>query len=131
ADYRDVETHNMYNERIALGFSHDDIMQSIYAKGRDNARTPMQWSSEPNAGFTTGEPWIKVNPNYTDINAENFDAPDSIYTYYRALIAFRKTLDIVTDGNFLLLYREDEEIFAYTRQLAEETLTVFCNFSAN
>ncbi|PSL41592.1 oligo-1,6-glucosidase [Planomicrobium soli] len=130
-EYRDVETHNMYKERIELGFSHEDIMQSIYAKGRDNARTPMQWSAEPNGGFTTGTPWLSVNPNYPEINAEQRHDVNSVYTYYRALIAFRKTLDIVTTGDFTLLYREDEDIFAYERKRGDDTLTVYCNFSAN
>ncbi|ANU26353.1 glycoside hydrolase family 13 protein [Planococcus versutus] len=127
--YKDIETINMYQEKQKAGISHDDIMKKIYAKGRDNARTPMQWSNELNAGFTTGVPWIQVNPNYTNINALEHQDPDSIYQYYKKLIAFRKKMDIVTHGDFTLMHREDEELFVYTRRWNDETLTVYCNFS--
>ncbi|EGA88477.1 oligo-1,6-glucosidase [Planococcus donghaensis MPA1U2] len=129
-EYEDIETINMYQEKRAAGISHDDIMKKIYAKGRDNARTPMQWSTEPNGGFTTGTPWIKVNPNYTDINATQHQDPDSIYQYYKKLIAFRKNMNIITHGDFELLHRQDKELFAYTRTWNEEKLTVYCNFSS-
>lgn len=129
-DYKDIETINMYNEKRATGISHDDIMTKIYAKGRDNARTPMQWSDAPNGGFTTGTPWINVNPNYTEINALQHQDPDSIYQYYKKLIAFRKNMDIITHGDFKLLYRDDKELFAYTRTWEQEELTVYCNFSS-
>ena len=71
SSYEDIETLNMYRERMEAGYAKEDIMRSIYAKSRDNARTPMQWSAEKNAGFTTGTPWIRVNPNYTEINAQS------------------------------------------------------------
>lgn len=129
-EYKDIETINMYQEKRAAGISHDDIMTKIYAKGRDNARTPMQWSDAPNGGFTTGTPWIKVNPNYKDINALQHQEPDSIYQYYKKLIAFRKNMDIITHGDFQLLHREDKELFAYTRTWNKESLTVYCNFSS-
>jgi len=129
-EYKDIETINMYQEKRVAGISHDDIMTTIYAKGRDNARTPMQWSDAPNGGFTTGTPWIKVNPNYTDINALQHQEPDSIYQYYKKLIAFRKNMDIITHGDFQLLHREDKELFAYTRTWNKESLTVYCNFSS-
>lgn len=129
-EYKDIETINMYQEKRVAGISHDDIMTKIYAKGRDNARTPMQWSDAPNGGFTTGTPWIKVNPNYTDINALQHQEPDSIYQYYKKLIAFRKNMDIITHGDFQLLHREDKELFAYTRTWNKESLTVYCNFSS-
>ena len=84
--YRDVETTNMYYERIEAGYAKADVMRSIYAKSRDNARTPMQWSKEPNAGFTKGTPWIAVNPNYTEINVEEERKdPDSVYQFYTAV----------------------------------------------
>lgn len=83
-DYRDVEIQNVYKERIAAGYDKEDVMNSIYAKGRDNARTPMQWDDTENAGFTTGTPWIKVNDNYKTINAKSqVDDPDSIFNCYR------------------------------------------------
>ncbi|ANU15193.1 Oligo-1,6-glucosidase [Planococcus halocryophilus Or1] len=128
-EYKDIETINMYQEKRAAGISHDDIMMKIYAKGRDNARTPMQWSDAPNGGFTTGTPWIKVNPNYTDINAAQHQEPDSIYQYYKKLIAFRKNMGIITYGDFQLLHHEDKELFAYTRTWNRESLTIYCNFS--
>ncbi|WP_142829257.1 glycoside hydrolase family 13 protein [Planococcus soli] len=130
-DYKDIETLNMYKEKCEAGIPHDDIMEKIYVKSRDNARTPMHWSAEPNGGFTTGTPWLKVNPNYTEINALQHMDPDSVYQYYKKLISLRKKMDIITHGDFELLYREDGEIFAYTRSWAEEKLTVYCNFSKN
>lgn len=129
-DYQDIETVNMYQEKREAGVSHDDIMTKIYAKGRDNARTPMQWSAEPNGGFTTGTPWLKVNPNYKDINALQHKDPDSIYQYYKKLIGLRKNMDIITHGDFELLHREDPDVFAYTRTWNDEKLTVYCNFSS-
>lgn len=128
-DYRDIETLNMYKEKREQGVPEEDILKSIHVKGRDNARTPMQWSDAPNAGFTTGTPWLQVNPNYPEINAGHITDEESIYAYYRLLISFRKTLDIITDGDFTLLHREDPELFAYNRKAGEEKLTVFCNFS--
>lgn len=129
-EYRDVELINMYNERLAEGYSMDYVMDSIYKKGRDNARTPMQWDESDNAGFTTGTPWIKVNPNYTEINAASqINNPDSIFHYYKKLIALRKEYDIFVEGeNFDLWYEYDEDIFAYTRTLGNQTLLVLCNF---
>lgn len=93
-DYRDIETLNMYKERKEQGYSHESIMQSIYTKGRDNARTPYQWDNSENAGFTTGMPWLKVNPRYTEINNEEaLKNPDSIFYYYQNLIKLRKTTE--------------------------------------
>lgn len=129
ADYKDIETVNMYKEKREAGVPHEDIMKMIHVKGRDNARTPMHWSAEPNSGFTTGTPWLKVNPNYKEINALQHTDPDSVYQYYKKLIGFRKKMDIITHGDFELLYREDEELFAYTRTWGDEKLTVYCNFS--
>ncbi|MFC4714392.1 glycoside hydrolase family 13 protein [Planococcus dechangensis] len=128
-DYRDIETLNMYNEKRAQGVPHEQLMRAIYLKGRDNARTPMQWDETPNAGFTTGKPWISVNPNYRDIHAQQRHEQDSVFSYYRQLIALRKQLPVITEGKFELLHRDDEEIFAYVRNSADEMLTVYCNFS--
>lgn len=131
-DYRDIETMNMYKERIALGYSHEEIMKSIYVKGRDNARTPMQWNQSANGGFTTGTPWIKVNPRYDEINVEAaLEDPQSIFYFYQKLIALRKEMDIIIEGDFKLLLRESTEIFAYERNWKDEQLLVLCNFSSS
>lgn len=128
-DYRDIETLNMYNEKRSEGIPHDSIMKSIYAKGRDNARTPMQWNSDPNGGFTTGTPWIGVNPNYRDISTINKNDRDSIFQFYKKLIRMRKEMDIITYGDFTLLHWDDDSVFAYTREYGNEKLTVYCNFT--
>ena len=128
--YRDIETLNLYRERLDNGYDLDDVMRSIYAKSRDNARTPMQWSAEKNAGFTDGTPWIKVNPNYTEINAEAEQRdPDSVFSYYRTLTRLRKEYPVFIDGRFQLLMEEDEQIFAYTRTSDEGEMLVCANFS--
>ena len=129
--YRDIETLHMYEERLEVGYKKEDIMKSIYAKSRDNARTPMQWNNHTNAGFTNGTPWIEVNPNYIEINAENESKdPESIYNYYKKLIELRKTNEIFTEGEFQLLLEEDPQIFAYTRTTKTETMCVIANFTA-
>ena len=128
--YVDIEIHNLYRERLELGYTEEEIMESIWARGRDNARTPMQWNSGKNAGFTDGTPWIPVNPNYTKVNAQNALAdPDSIFYYYQKLISLRKELAVIRDGSFTLLDPEDENIFAYTRDLENTHLLVVCNFT--
>ncbi|MYL52751.1 alpha,alpha-phosphotrehalase [Pontibacillus yanchengensis] len=129
--YRDIETLNMYKEKSDLDWSHDRIMEAIYAKGRDNARTPMQWSNQKNAGFTNGTPWLQVNSNYETINAEAALADeDSIFYYYQHLIQLRKEFDVITTGTFELLMRNDPNVFAYRRVGQDESLIVLCNFSS-
>lgn len=128
-DYKDCEIINMYHERLEKGYSKDEIMKSIYAKGRDNARTPMQWDDSANAGFTTGTPWIKVNDNYDKINAKSqVDDPDSIFSCYKKLVQLRKDYPVFVDGKFTLLLEDDENIFAYSRNNEEKTMIVVCNF---
>lgn len=128
-DYKDCEIINMYHERLEKGYSKDEIMKSIYAKGRDNARTPMQWDDSANAGFTTGTPWIKVNDNYDKINAKSqVDDPDSIFSCYKKLVQLRKDFPVFVDGKFTLLLEDDENIFAYSRKNEENTMLVVCNF---
>lgn len=128
-DYRDVEIHNMYKERLEAGYAKEDVMRSIYAKGRDNARTPMQWDDTEHAGFTEGTPWIKVNSNYKEINAKTqVNDPNSIFSCYKKLIQLRKDYPVFVDGKFTLLLEEDENIFAYQRKNGEQTLVVVCNF---
>lgn len=130
SSYEDIETLNMYRERLDAGYKEDEIMKSIYAKSRDNARTPMQWSGEENAGFTTGKPWIRVNPNYTDINAESEKKdPDSVYHFYRKLIRMRKEYPVFVDGKFELLLPEDEQVFAYLRTDSDTQMLVCANFT--
>ena len=130
SDYKDIETLNLYRERLEGGYEKEDIMRSIYARSRDNARTPMQWSAGPSAGFTTGTPWIAVNPNYTEINAEEERKdPDSVYHFYRKLIRLRKTHPVFVDGKFNLLLPEDERIFAYTRTDGMHQMLVCANFT--
>lgn len=128
--YQDLELHNLFRERTAEGYDPRDVMESIWARGRDNARTPMQWTSGPNAGFTTGTPWLPVNENYRQINAEAALADhNSIFYYYQKLIALRKRVPEFRDGSFTLLCPEDEQVFAYTRDTDRGHMLVVCNFS--
>lgn len=128
-EYQDIETKNLYQERLEKGYSKEEIMRSIYAKSRDNARTPMQWNSQKHAGFTEGTPWIKVNPNYLEINAQSqIKDTDSIFACYKNLIRLRKEYPVFVDGEFQMLWEQDEHIFAYTRTTKEEQLAVICNF---
>ena len=129
-DYRDIEIRNMAAERLAMGYSRKQVEASIHAVGRDNARTPMQWNAGENAGFTTGTPWIRVNPNYTHINVEAQERdPNSVLNYYRYLIGLRKREDVILDGDYQELLPEREDIFAYTRNNGSRKLTVIANFT--
>ena len=131
-DYQDVEILNYYQEQIRQGKDPAKIMEAIYQRGRDNARTPMQWEDAPGAGFTQGKPWLPVNPNYREINARaQTEDPDSVYCCYQNLIRMRKELPVVRKGDFTLLCREDPRVFAYERKLGEEGLLVVCNFSGD
>ncbi len=128
--YRDIESINMYNEKIEKGIKSEEILKSIYAKGRDNARTPMQWDDSEQAGFSTGKPWINVNPNYMDINAKSaLKDPDSIFYYYKKLITLRKEMPIIVEGSYELIEAENEHVFAYMRHLDNQTLLVLTNFT--
>ena len=130
--YQDIEIRNMYKERLQKGYSEAEIMESIYTKGRDNARTPMQWDDSVNAGFTTGIPWMEVNPNYTEINAEKaLENENSVFYYYQKLIQLRKEYDIFAEGAFRLLLEEDENIFAYVREYQGKQMLVVSNFTEN
>ncbi len=128
-EYRDIETVNMYQERLAKGYEKNDIMNSIYVKSRDNARTPMQWDDTKNAGFTTADPWIKVNPNYKQINVKcSLKKKDSIFYYYQKLISLRKEEAIFAEGRYELLLKDHPDIFAYLRKLGNQTICVIANF---
>ena len=133
-DYRDIETLNLYKERMALGYPEEKIMESIRAKSRDNARTPMQWEDAPGAGFTTGEPWIPLNPNYRLINAaDQADREDSVFACYRQLIRLRKEWPVFVKGRYVPLDEENPRIFSYERRMEQPDqkggrLVVVCNF---
>lgn len=132
-EFRDIESINAYHEYTENGIiGEEDMLKFLCYKSRDNARTPMQWDNSANAGFSEARPWIKVNPNYTEINAqEQLNRNDSVFHYYQKLIALRKQKEIIVYGNFELLLPEDEDIFMYTRVLEKEKLLVICNFSKN
>lgn len=128
-DYNDIESLNMYKDRLSKGYSHNEIMESIYAKGRDNARTPMQWDDSENAGFTTGTPCLAVNKNYDKINAKQcLQDENSIFNHYKKLIDIRKNNDTIIYGDYKLLCEDDENIFAYVRELNGDKILVVCNF---
>ncbi|MCO7128454.1 alpha-glucosidase [Lactococcus garvieae] len=128
----DIESRNMYFERLEEGYSKEDILHSINVKGRDNARTPMQWSNAKAAGFSTGHPWLAINPNYEKINVEaSLGDKNSIFYTYQKLIALRKENPIIIWGEFELLKDTEEEVFAYIRSYKGEDWLVVANFSAH
>ncbi|HEY0211086.1 alpha-glucosidase [Acerihabitans sp.] len=130
ADYRDIETLNLYRDRLAAGYRPQGVMAAIHAKSRDNARTPMQWDTSEHAGFSAGTPWIKVNPNYWEINVLSaVEDTDSVFHYYRRLVAMRKTADWLVYGSYELLLPEHEQLFAYIRRYELDEYLVFGNFS--
>ena len=130
-DYRDIATRNQYRELVEeRGMDQAEVMKLIHRKSRDNARTPMQWDDSENAGFTTGRPWIGVNPNYTEINAAAALAdPDSVLHYYRRLIGLRKANRVVVEGAYELILDDDPAIYAFTRGDGEDRLLVILNFT--
>ncbi len=132
-DYRDIETLNMYRELVEeKGLDPEAVMAAIHAKSRDNARTPMQWDAGAHAGFTTGTPWMKVNPNYVAINVQQARAdPHSVLRYYQKLIRLRKENPVIVYGTYDLILDAHEEIYAYTRTLGDERLLVMLNFTKN
>ncbi len=128
-EYKDIETLNMYKERMSKGYKKEDIMKSIYAKGRDNGRTPIQWSKEENAGFTKELPWIKINPNYKEINVESaLENKDSIFYHYKALIDLRKENEAIVYGSYKTFYEGHEAIYCYIRELNSTKFLVVANF---
>ncbi len=131
ADCNDLETLNMYREQVdEKGRDPGEVMAIVRRKSRDNARTPMQWSAETQAGFSRGKPWLMVNPNYLEINVEEALADaDLIFHYYRKLIQLRKTYPVVVYGSYDLILPEHEKIYAFTRTLEDERLLVVLNFS--
>ena len=129
-ELRDLESINAYNEMVEQGMSESDALAAIHRMMRDNARTPMQWTAGPHAGFTDGDPWMMVNPNYTEINAAAALAdPDSVFYTYQKLIALRKAHRVFAEGDFTLLCPEDEQVFAYLRRGAGQEMLVAVNLS--
>lgn len=130
-ELRDIESIQAFKEWTGSGkVTPEQFWKFIGFIGRDNARTPMQWDNTNQAGFTTGKPWIKLNPNYPDINAkEQLENPDSVFHYYQKLIQLRKAHEIIVYGDYVLLLPEDESLFIYQRTLGSQKLFVACNFS--
>lgn len=127
--YRDVESLNMYRILKEAGKPEAEIIEILKAKSRDNSRTPVQWNGEENAGFTAGTPWIPVPDNYKEINAEEaLNDPDSIFYHYKKLNELRKEFDIITTGDYQLILEDDQELYAYLRNGADEKLLVINNF---
>ena len=130
-DYDDVSAKNMYRLKHAEGIPHEEIMEVIWASGRDNSRTPMQWSADENGGFSTGTPWFKVNPNYKQINVEiQENDANSILNFYKMLIRLKKANVVFTYGTYELLLKDDTQIYAYTRTFDKEKMIVITNLSA-
>jgi len=132
--YQDVESVNFAAETLARDVPMDQVLHALSVKSRDNARTPVQWDDSPNGGFTSGTPWLPVNPNYTEINAAaQVNDPDSVFAHYRALIALRHSHDVVVHGDYRLLLPADEQVFAYVRALPGDApgarLLVLANLS--
>lgn len=128
-EYPDIETQNMYRERVASGYPEQEIMRSIQMKARDNARTPMQWDDSDYAGFSSVHPWMKVNPNYRQINvSQSLDDPNSVFYHYQKLIALRKEKVIFTDGIYELIDHDNPNVYAYKRVMVDQELLIVCNF---
>ena len=130
-EFRDIESIHAYQEWCEGGhLSHEDFWPCLTFKSRDNARTPMQWDDTRNAGFTSAEPWISVNPDYKEINAKaETSDPDSVFHYYKKLIALRKKYPVIVYGKYELLLKDSEQLFVYTRTYENEKLLTVCNFS--
>lgn len=132
-EYNDIEIHQFYHDNLKKGYTHEQMMEAIWKNGRDNARTPMQWDESKNAGFTTGMPWLKVNPNYKTINVQNaLKDKQSIFYHYKSLIELRKNSqysETIIYGDYQLLLPEDQQVFAYIREDQQHRLLVVANFS--
>jgi alpha-glucosidase len=129
-EYDDVAAKNLYSLKVKEGISHEEIMEILWATSRDNSRTPMQWSDKDNAGFSSGIPWLKVNPNYKEINVEAQEKDvSSILNFYKKLIQLKKSNEVFTYGTYDLLEKDDPKIYAYTRTLADEKVIIIANLS--
>jgi oligo-1,6-glucosidase len=135
-DFRDIESLNHYTAATARGEDPEHVLAALRVMGRDNARTPVQWDASPNAGFTTGTPWIAVNPDYPQVNAATqVDDSASVFAHYRRLIELRHSEPAVAHGDFTMLLPDDEAVYAFTRGYADDRgeveLLVLGNFSGD
>ena len=129
-EFRDIESLNHYTEAVGLGADPEHVLESLRSRGRDNARTPVQWDAGEHAGFTTGDPWLPVNPNHTTVNAAaQVDDPSSVFHHYRRLVELRHREPVVALGDFTMLLPEHQQLYAFTRTLDGETLLVVANLS--
>ena len=129
-EFEDLESVNHYREAVARGADPVAVLDALRAKGRDNARTPMQWDASAHAGFTTGTPWLAVNPNHVEINAAaQVDDPGSVFSHHQALIALRHEDPVVAHGDFTMLLPDDERVYAFERRLGDRRLLVVANLS--
>jgi oligo-1,6-glucosidase len=128
--YKDIETKNIYHILTSQGISHENVMESIYQKGRDNSRTPFQWDDSKNAGFSKGTPWLDINPNYTKINAKyDLASEDGVYHYFKRLFQMRKSNQVFYDGKFIPWMKDHSKIFAYYRKNEIEEILIIGSFS--
>jgi oligo-1,6-glucosidase len=131
-DFQDIESLNHHEQAVGLGADPDDVLVSLRSRGRDNARTPMQWDASTHGGFTTGRPWLAANPNHAEVNAEAATADeDSVLHHYRRLVRLRHEVPVVALGDFTMLLPQDERVYAFTRALDDDELLVLANFGAD
>ncbi|SFK58473.1 trehalose-6-phosphate hydrolase [Marinilactibacillus piezotolerans] len=130
-DYIDIETHNAYKELKEKGLAENEIMEIIQEKSRDNSRTPMQWNKEKNAGFSSGEPWLKVSENFTELNTENEMVSKQIRDYYKKLIQLRKEYPIIQEGSYEPFELGHQSVFGYIREYEDKKLLVLNHFYAD
>lgn len=129
-DFRDVESLNHYATAVETGSDPEQVLTALRRMSRDNARTPMQWDDSHHAGFTSGEPWLPVNPNHVEVNAAAARSdPSSVFAHYRRLIELRHAEPVVAHGDFTMLLPDDERVYAFTRRLDDVELLVLGNFT--
>ncbi len=129
-DFRDIESVNHFGTAMVGGEDPATLLTALRTMSRDNARTPVQWDASPHAGFTTGTPWLPVNPDHVEWNAERQRTdPGSVLAHYRRLIALRHELPVVAHGHFAMLLPEHDDVYAFTRSMADDVLLVVCNVS--
>jgi oligo-1,6-glucosidase len=128
-DFRDIQALNHYAEAVGTGVDPETVLAALRIRSRDNARTPMQWDDTENAGFTTGTPWIAVNPNHTEINTQvEIADDDSVFHHYRRLIELRRTEPAVVHGDFHMLLADHDQVYAFTRRHGSTELLILANF---
>ena len=127
--YDDINTKDQYQVALDAGCTEQEALNACMRFSRDNGRTPMQWSAAPNAGFTTGKPWLMVNPNYTEINVENQEKqPNSVLNYYKQLLKLRKSHPVFIYGDITPMFADSDSVMAYVRSDAEKAVLVAANF---